>query len=82
MMSTIFVIITYSSGMPVLYLVGLIFFVLTYSVNKVLIFKFYKKSLTLNRVVPLRSMEILSKAIIMHMVVGCFMFTNPWIFKK
>jgi hypothetical protein len=81
MMSTFFVIITYSSGMPVLYLVGILFFVMTYAINKVLIFRFYQKSLTLNRVVPLKSMEFLSTALFMHMIIGSFMLTNPTLFK-
>lgn len=38
MMSTLMVIITYSSGMPVLYLVGAIFFCGTFIVNKTVIF--------------------------------------------
>ena len=81
MMSTFFVIITYSSGMPVLYLVGIIFFIMTYAMNKLLLFKFYQKSLTLNRVVPLKSMEFLSTGIFMHMIIGCFMLTNPDMFR-
>jgi hypothetical protein len=38
MMSTLLVIVTYSSGMPVLYIVGALFFCVTYSVNKLNIF--------------------------------------------
>ena len=49
MMSTFFVIMTYSSGMPVLYIVGVIFFTMTFYVNKVLIFKYYQKSNDLSR---------------------------------
>lgn len=52
MMSTLIVIVSYSSGMPVLYFVGAFFFGATYLVNKTVLFKYYQKSLTLNRVVP------------------------------
>jgi hypothetical protein len=38
MMSTLLVITTYASGMPILYLVGAFFFCATYIVNKVVIF--------------------------------------------
>ena len=38
MMSTLLVITTYSSGMPILYLVGAFFFSATYLVNKLVIF--------------------------------------------
>ena len=52
MMSTIFVLILYSSGMPVLYPIGFIFFWTTYMVNKLLIIKFYQKMVTLTRTIP------------------------------
>ena len=41
MMSTIFVILIYSSGMPILYFVGLIWFTATYLCNKLLIVNYY-----------------------------------------
>jgi hypothetical protein len=41
MMSTLLVITTYSSGMPILYLVGSFFFCSTFFVNKILIISFY-----------------------------------------
>ena len=56
MMSTLLVVVCYSSGLPVLYIVGFMFFGATYLVNKVMILKFYTKTNTLNRVVPLYSM--------------------------
>jgi hypothetical protein len=56
MMSTLLVVVCYSSGLPVLYIVGSVFFSATYMVNKLMIMKFYQKTLTLNRVVPLFSM--------------------------
>ena len=55
MMSTLLVIVCYSSGLPVLYIMGFIFFTTTYNVSKFMIIKFFQKSLTLNRVVPLYS---------------------------
>ena len=41
MMSTLFVVVFYSSGMPVMYLLGAIFFTLTYVINKVLFLQYY-----------------------------------------
>jgi len=55
MMSTLLVIVCYSSGLPVLYIMGFIFFTTTFIVSKLLMFKFFQKSMTLNRVVPLYS---------------------------
>ena len=81
MMSTLMVLITYSSGMPVLYIVGAIFFGLTYKVNKLVIIKYYQKTLSLNRVVPQYSMQFLTIVLFIHIIVGCFMLTNPSLFK-
>lgn len=41
MMSTLFVIQMYGSGMPIMYLIGTLFFAVTYLINKFLIIKFY-----------------------------------------
>ena len=81
MMSTLLVVVSYSGGMPVLYLVGALFFGVTYLVNKVVLFKFYQKSLTLNRVVPQFSMQFLSVSLGLHVLFGCFMLTNPGLFE-
>lgn len=80
MMSTLMVLLTYSSGMPVLYVVGAIFFFMTYLANKVVLFKFYQKSLDLNRVVPQYSMQFLNFILFIHITSGCFMLTNPSLF--
>ena len=80
MMSTLLVIVCYSSGLPVLYIVGVIFFTATYLVNKLMIIKFYQKTLTLNRVVPLFSMQFLTMSLFSHIIMGCFMMTNPNLF--
>lgn len=41
MMSTLLVVVTYSSGMPILYMVGAMFFYSTFLVNKMVLIKFY-----------------------------------------
>ena len=52
MMSTLFVILLYCSGMPILYFIGAVFYTVTYLVNKHLLISFYKKSTTLTRTIP------------------------------
>ena len=52
MMSTLFVILMYCSGMPILYFIGAVFYTVTYLVNKYLLINFYKKSTTLTRTIP------------------------------
>ena len=66
--------------MPVLYIVGFIFFTATYLVNKVAIFQFYQKTTTLSRVIPNYSNDFLTFIIIGHMMMSTAMLTNPNIF--
>lgn len=53
MISTLLIICSYSSGMPVLYIIGFFFFSFSYAVNKLVIFKFYQKTLTVDRLLPI-----------------------------
>ena len=59
MMSSLFVILMYSSGMPILYVIGAFFFVSTYILNNYLLVSFYKKSKTLTRTIPNFSMTVI-----------------------
>lgn len=77
MMSTLFVILMYSGGMPVMYLIGVAFYSVTYIVNKFLLIQYYKKSRTLTRTVPLFSMNFLNYGLVLHCIAGFFMLTNP-----
>ena len=43
----------YSSGMPIFYVIGAIFYTVTYLVNKYMLIYYFKKSLTLTRTIPL-----------------------------
>jgi len=53
MMTVVFVILIYSSGMPVLYMVGIFFTVTTFLINKFLLINYYKRSSSMTRTVPL-----------------------------
>ena len=77
MMSTVFVILLYSSGMPILYFVGVLWFGGTYLTNKLLILKFYQRTITMNRIIPSFSMNLIKAALIVHMFGASFMLTNP-----
>jgi hypothetical protein len=83
MMSTMFVIQMYSSGMPILYLNGFVFYIVTYWVNKFLLIYYYQKSRTLTRTIPLFTMEYLKYGLLLHMIMAVFMLTNrePFITK-
>jgi len=67
----------YSSGMPILYPVGFVFYLATYFANKLLIIKFYQKSRTLTRTIPIFSQRFLKVGLVLHMIGALFMLTNP-----
>lgn len=81
MMSTLTVCILYSGGMPVLYIVGFIFFTVTYLVNKFALIRFYQKTTTLSRVIPSYSNEFLTSIVFCHLLMSSSMLTNPYIFQ-
>lgn len=80
MMSTLFVMIMYSSGMPLLYPMAMLFFAITYLVNKMLIFKYFQTLANLTRTIPLFSIKFLRFGLMIHMILSAFMLTNPIIF--
>jgi hypothetical protein len=57
MMSVLFICISFSAGMPILYVIAFVFFTITFITNKVLLFQFYQKTNILSRVVPNYSMS-------------------------
>ena len=71
----------YCSGMPIMYLIGFLFYAVTYTVNKILLIKYYKKATTLTRTIPSFSANILKYGLVLHMLNACFMLTQPEIFK-
>ena len=81
MMSILMVCLTYSSGMPIIYFVGFMYFTITFLVNKTMLFKYYQKTNTLSRVIPNFSVKFLNIAILIHMFFACIMFTNPDMFE-
>jgi len=81
MMSTLFVIQLFCSGMPVMYMIGAVFYTVTFIINKVLILKFYNKSRTFTRTIPLFSSDFFKYGLILHMFMALIMLTTPEIFE-
>ena len=81
MMSILLVCMSYSSGMPILYVGGFFYFTLTYIVNKVMLFQYYKKTTNLDRTLPLYTMTFLKYSIFIHMFIGVLMFSNSQVLK-
>ena len=81
MMSIIFVIMVFSGGMPILYVIGFVYFTSTYLTNKLLILKFYIRTRTMNRSIPFYSVQLLRWGLVIHIIGAAFMLTNPEPFK-
>ena len=82
MMSIMYTLIIFSSGMPVLYALGCLFFTVTYLVNKLLFFKFYKRTDSiLSREIPTTSVYLMRYAVVLKMLTGLYMLNNPSILK-
>ena len=78
MMSITITVLVFSSGMPILYFIGFIFYILTFMVNKLLIMQYYKRTDSiLSREIPQFSVTILYYSIIAKMLMSLVMVTNP-----
>jgi hypothetical protein len=64
MMSHLLILVTFSSGMPNLYFVGFLFFTFTFLVEKWNLILIFKKTTTLNRIIPLYSSSLFNFAIL------------------
>lgn len=78
MMSMTWTLVVFSSGMPILYALGFIFYLLTYLTNKLLIMKYFKRTDSiLSREIPLTSVNMMRYAIVIKMFAGLYMLNNP-----
>lgn len=66
--------------MPVLYLIGLLYYFIFYWVYKVLILKYFQKATTFNQTVAIKATNMIHFAIVWHIVIASLMFSNTDIF--
>lgn len=84
MMSTLSVVLLYSSSMPFVYFIGFIFFIMTYQLNKLMLFRYYKRTDSqLNSSLPMDCIDILKYVLFLKLLMGLGAFTQPqiWITK-
>lgn len=72
----------FSSGMPVLYLVGFLYYLIFYCIYKVLILKYFQKAATFNQHVAIKATNMIHFAIVWHIIIASLMFSNSSIFGK
>lgn len=76
----IWVTLTFSSAMPILYPIAFLYNLVTYWMDKYLMLNFYRKSITFNEYVPMQTLSLFKYPLIMHGVVAVYMMSNLQIF--
>jgi len=66
----------YSTGMPLLYPMGAIFYAVLYWVYKFLLLKFYQRTNKFNEELPIFSTTFIKIGLILHGIFGGLMLTN------
>lgn len=66
----------YSSGIPILYPLAFVFYVIVYWVYKCLLLKFYRTTSNFNERLVLESISLIKYGIYLHMLLGVVMFSN------
>jgi len=76
----VFIIMLYSTSMPILYLAGVLMCLFAYWSDKILFLRYYRKPPVYGDDLATRSMSILKYAIVLHLLFGFYMISNPNIF--
>ena len=71
----------YSSGIPILYIIGFVFYLATYLINKFLLIFYYQKSRTLTRTIPIFTIQYLKYGMMLHVLTSIFILIEPSSFK-
>lgn len=81
LLSTIFVTMTYSSGLPILYLISVISIFFTYWVDKVLVLRYFRLTPTYTHYLSRSAVKLMPWAVVVHMCFGLIMFSYPYILR-
>lgn len=78
-MATIFVTITFSSGIPGLYALNLVLLFIQYWIDKWLIFNYYRKTPEFTKYLSNKLVELLPLALVIHILFAYFTYSYPYI---
>lgn len=81
LLSTIFVTMTYSSGLPILYLICVISIFFTYWVDKLLVLRYFRLTPGHTHYLSRSAVKLMPWAVIVHMCFGLIMFSYPYILR-
>ncbi len=76
LLTVLFVTMLYGSGIPILYPISVIFFLVTYWSDKLLIFNYYRKPELLDESLALKTLGWFKYALVLHVIGGVYMYSN------
>ena len=77
LLSTVFVVLTFSSGMPILYAIGFGSVFMAYWIDKFLILRYYRSAAYYTKHLSKAVVSTLPWAVVLHMLFGLYMFSWP-----
>jgi hypothetical protein len=81
-LTTIFTTFIYSGGMPAMLPLGFVNLVITFWVDKLLFFSFYRSPIDGDETIPRLSTSLLPYAAFVHLMYAIWMFSNPNLFPE
>jgi hypothetical protein len=69
-------VMTYTSGLPVMYPIACMHFMFVYWIYKTMFLKFYRKTATFDEMLALESIWYLKFGVFIHLCMGAFVFSN------
>lgn len=79
-LNTLYICFMYSSGMPILYLVTALWFIITFGIDKCLYLRLYRSLPHFDRLVHSYMRSLIGYALFLHMALGFWMYSNTQIF--
>jgi hypothetical protein len=74
--TNLMVYLTYGGGMPLMYPLGILFFILNFYVEKFLFCCFHRKTFGFDESLPNRSVKLMKWGIFLHLLMNVFMYTD------
>jgi hypothetical protein len=76
LITVVLVTMMYGSGIPILYPISALFFFVTYWVDKILIFYYYRKPELLDHNLALRTLQWFKYGLLFHVIGAVLMYSN------
>ena len=76
-LSTIFITMTFSSGMPLLYLVCVATFSISFWIDKILLLRYFRITSGYTKYITANLIDMLPLAVVVHILFGLLMLSSP-----